>query len=232
MKAPRPIHHRFRAGLAAAALCACAAGTCLAQARDPAAPPAAASAPGPSPQAKAAPAGRIYQQRQKDGSILFTDRPPQEGAVTERSWAVAEEPPEAAEKRRERARQDAREEAQAVNERVQRQIDRDRDRETALALERMRLAQDQAQRDAEIARAERERSLYGNGAPPVVVVVPGGGVPPPRARQPSPPYGGIARPPPPETRPTPVRPGPALCLGKKASDCNPSDPARAGFGGR
>lgn len=208
----------------------------LARAQEPAqTDPSPRSVAASAPQA-AVPTGRIYQQRQKDGSILFTDRPPREGAVTERSWAVQEEAPELAEKRRERARQEAREDAQAVSERVQRQIERERERETALALERIRLAQDQAQRDAELARADRERAADSRraGEPPLVIVVPGAARPPgglpygqPHPRQPIP--GGWVRPP--EVRPAPARPALTLCGSRVAADCNPSgDPARSGFG--
>jgi hypothetical protein len=185
----------------------------------------AASAPG-APR----PSGKIYQQRQKDGSILFTDRPADTGGVTERSWMVPTEDPEAAEKRREKARQEAKEEARAVNERLQRQIERQQDRDEALSIERMRLNQAQAQRDAEVARADRERSAQERAVQPVIVVLPGqrpsyrnnppiGGLPPPYVARPTP--------------PPPPRPSPNLCTSKKASDCNASsDPQRSGFGGR
>ena len=169
--------------------------------------------------------GKIYQQRQKDGSILFTDRPADPGGVTERSWTVPTEDPEVAEKRREKARQ----EAQAVNERLQRQIERQQDRDEALALERMRLHQAQAQRDAEIARADRERSERQRDVPPVIVVVPGQ-----RPRHNNPPIGGL--PPPYVARPVtppPPRPSASLCTAKKASDCNAAtEPGRSGFGSR
>ncbi|MFM2450508.1 MAG: hypothetical protein RIS44_2958 [Pseudomonadota bacterium] len=175
------------------------------------------------------PTGKIYQQRQKDGSILFTDRPADTGGVTERSWTVPTEDPEVAEKRREKARQEAKQEAQALNDRLQRQIERQQDRDEALAIERMRLNQAQAQRDAEIARADRERSERERAVPPVIVVVPGQ-----RPRHNNPPIGGL--PPPYVARPaTPPlsRPSASVCTAKKPSDCNPSgDPARAGFGGR
>jgi hypothetical protein len=185
----------------------------------------AASAPG-----EPRPSGKIYQQRQKDGSILFTDRPTDPGGVTERSWTVPAEDPEVAEKRCEKARLEAKQEVQAVNERLQRQIERQQDRDEALAIERMRLNQAQAQRDAEIARADRERSEQERALPPVIVVVPGqrppyrnnppiGGLPPPY----------VARP----TTPPPPRPPASLCTAKKAADCNPaSEPGRSGFGGR
>lgn len=213
----------------------------LARAQAPAqTDPSPSSVAASAPQA-AVPTGRIYQQRQKDGSILFTDRPPREGAVTERSWAVQEEAPELAEKRRERARQEAREDAQAVSERVQRQIERERERETAIALERIRLAQDQAQRDAELARADRERAADGRraGEPPLVIVVPGvarppGGLPYGQPYPQQPILDGRVRPPrQPEIRPAPARPAPTLCGSRTAADCNPSgDPARSGFGAR
>ena len=177
----------------------------------------------------ARPSGKIYQQRQKDGSILFTDRPADLGGVTERSWTVPTEDPEIAEKRREKARLEAKQEAQAVNERLQRQIERQQDREEALAIERMRLNQAQAQRDAEIARADRERSERERAVSPVIVVVPGQ-----RPRYNHPPIGGL--PPPhvaPPSNPPPPRPSASLCTAKKASDCNAgADSARSGFGGR
>ena len=197
-------------------------------------------APGPAGASRAAAAassaaatppttGRIYQQRQKDGSILFTDRPADQGGVTERSWTVPTEDPEAAEKRREKARQEAKQEAQAVNERLQRQIERQQDRDEALALERMRLNQAQAQRDAEIARADRERSERQRDVPPVIVVVPGQ-----RPGHHNPPIGGL--PPPYVARPVtppPARPSAILCTAKKASDCNvANEPSRSGFGSR
>ncbi len=189
---------------------------------------AAVAAPASAP-ATTRPTGKIYQQRQKDGSILFTDRPADQGGVTERSWTVPTEDPEVAEKRRDKARQEAKQEAQAVNERLQRQIERQQDRDEALAIERMRLNQAQAQRDAEIARADRERSERQREAPPVIVVVPGQ-----RPRHQNPPIGGL--PPPYVARPIappPPRPSASLCTAKKASDCNPTaDPGRAGFGGR
>ncbi len=232
----------FARALAALGLVAACCGFAQAQApaqKDPSSSPSPAASASV-PQAAAA-TGRIYQQRQKDGSILFTDRLPREGAVTERSWAVQEDPPELAEKRRERARQEAREDAQAVNERVQRQIERERERETALALERIRLAQDQAQRDAELARADRERAADSRRAaePPLVIVVPGaarppGGWPDGRPYPPQPILDGRVRPPrQPEVRPAPARPAPTLCGSRTAADCNTSgDPARSGFGAR
>ncbi len=173
--------------------------------------------------------GRIYQQRQKDGSILFTDRPADSGGVTERSWTVPTEDPEVVEKRREKARQEAKQEAQAVNERLQRQIERQQDRDEALALERMRLNQAQAQRDAEIARADRERFERQRDVPPVIVLVPGQ-----RPGHHNPPIGGL--PPPYVARPVtppPPRPSASLCAAKKASDCNvATEPGRSGFGSR
>ncbi len=173
--------------------------------------------------------GKIYQQRQKDGSVLFTDRPPAPGSTAERTWIVPAEDPALVEQRREKARQEARQETQAINDRVQRQIERQQDREDAMALERMRLNQAQAQRDAEIARADRERSERERSLSPTIVVLPGH----------RPPYGGpsppIVRPRPPVVRPpvdTAPRPSPSLCMSKTA-DCNPtSEPGRAGFGGR
>jgi hypothetical protein len=193
--------------------------------------PSAASAPAAtsaaSAPAAARPTGKIYQQRQKDGSILFTDKPAESGAVTQRSWSVPVEDPAQAEKRREKARQEAKQDAQAVDERIQRHLERQQDREQALAIERMRLNQAQAQRDAEIARAERERSQQ--AVPQVVVVVPGQ-----RPYHQRPPMG--VSPPPQGSRPVvpaPVRPSASLCTAQKAADCNPStEPARAGFGGR
>ncbi|XVJ70594.1 MAG: hypothetical protein HEQ39_13880 [Rhizobacter sp.] len=205
--------------------------TPAAPAPNPIPPESRASAAGSAATTPAAPrsSGKIYQQRQKDGSILFTDRPADQGGLTERSWTVPTEDPEVAEKRREKARQEAKQEAQAVNERVQRQIERQQDRDEALALERMRLNQAQAQRDAEIARADRERSERQRDMPPVIVVVPGqrpgynnppiGGLPPPH----------VARP----VTPPPPRPSASLCSARKANDCNAaSDAGRAGFGGR
>lgn len=227
----------YRLRLIALTLCAAGA-VCHAQttAPNPAEPrPVAAASAASTPVATpgaARPSGKIYQQRQKDGSILFTDKPAESGTVTERSWTAPAEDPEQAEKRREKARQEAKQETQAVNERVQRQIERQQDRDEALALERMRLNQAQAQRDAEIARADRERSE--RAATPVVVVVPGqrpyyrnnppiGGLPPPY----------VARPTTPPSPTPPQRPSPSLCTSKKASDCNaPADPSRSGFGGR
>jgi hypothetical protein len=223
----------FFNAVAALLLGAAAAPWCAAQAVAPASAAAASASPAAassSPPARAP--GKIYQQRQKDGSILFTDRPPAADAVTERSWAVPAEDPALAEKRREQARQEARQDAQAVNERVQRQIERDREREDALALQRMRLSEALAQRDAEAARSDRERADRDRAAmPPLIVVVPGQRPP---HRQP--PYGdGVVRRRPPEVRPAPVpapRPPPLLCSGK-AADCNPgSEPGRAGFSPR
>jgi hypothetical protein len=220
----------------------CAASLCQAQttAAAPAANPippesqaSAARSAAPGPGAPKLP-GKIYQQRQKDGSILFTDRPADTGGVTERSWTVPVEDPEVAEKRREKARQEAKQEAQAMNERLQRQIERQQDRDEALAIERLRLNQAQAQRDAEIARAERERSERERAAaPPLIVVVPGGH--PPRQHNPPvaglpPPY--VARPDPPPP-PRPSAPSASLCTAKKASDCIvAAEPGRSGVGGR
>ncbi|MFM8898619.1 MAG: hypothetical protein ACKOF9_01540 [Burkholderiales bacterium] len=213
--------------LIASTLCAwglvCHAQTTVPNPADPRPVASASAASAPSP---ARPSGKIYQQRQKDGSILFTDKPAESGSVTERSWSVPAEDPEQAEKRREKARQEAKQDAQAVDERVQRHIERERDREQALALERMRLNRAQAQRDAEIARAERERSE--RTAQPVVVVVPGQ----PRYQYRPPVVGS----PPPSGQPVvtpPPRPSASLCAARKASDCNPStEPGRSGFGGR
>src|SRR6187455_1006946 len=70
------------------------------------------------PAAAAEPKGQIYQQRAADGRIVLTDRP-SSNAVTERTWQVDREDPEAAQKRA----QEVRREADAVSERVQRRID-------------------------------------------------------------------------------------------------------------
>ena len=179
--------------------------------------------------ASARPTGKIYQQRQTDGSVLFTDRPADTGGVTERSWTVPTEDPEVAEKRREKARQEAKQEAQALNDRLQRQIERQQDRDEALAIERMRLNQAQAQRDAEIARADRERSERERAVPTVIVVGPGQ-----RPRHNHPPIGGL--PPPHGARPVtpqPPRPSASLCTAKNPSDCNlAAYPGRSGFGNR
>jgi hypothetical protein len=211
------------------ALLVLAYGMCHAQVAASSAGASRASGAASSAATAPAPTGRIYQQRQKDGSILFTDRPADQGGVTERSWTVPTEDPEVAEKRREKARQEAKQEAQAVNERLQRQIERQQDRDEALALERMRLNQAQAQRDAEIARADRERSERQRDMPPVIVVVPGQ-----RSGHHNPPIGGL--PPPYVARPVtppPPRPSASLCTAKKASDCNvATEPGRSGFGSR
>ena len=171
----------------------------------------------------------IYLQRQKDGSVLFTDRPAASGVAPERTWTVPADDPRVAEQKREAARQESRRETQAINERVQRQLERQQERDDALVLERLRLQQAQAQRDAEAARAELERE---RASPPLIVVVPTHR-PPIGATTPMP--GGIFNPRPPQVRPPaapPASPSPSLCLSKTA-DCNPSsDPARNGFGGR
>ena len=171
----------------------------------------------------------IYLQRQKDGSVLFTDRPPAPGGAAERTWTVPADDPNSAELKREAARQESRRETQAINERVQRQLERQQERNDALVLERLRLQQAQAQRDAETARAERAQERT---SPPVIVVVPSHR-PPIGATTPMP--DGMFSPRPPQVRPPsapPASPSPTLCLSKTA-DCNPSsDPARNGFGGR
>ena len=92
---------------------------------------------------------QIYQQRTADGQILLTDRPVA-GAVTQRTWQVVPEDAAAARQRREQARL----EALAVGERVQRQIDAELLRDHELALARMRVAEAEARRDAERARAD------------------------------------------------------------------------------
>jgi hypothetical protein len=104
---------------------------------------------------------QIYQQRTADGRIVLSDRP-LSGARTQRTWQYTPEDAAAAQQRREVARR----EAEAVSERIQRQLERERQRAEEFALERMRLAQAQAQRDAERARYEAQRE------PAVVVFVP------------------------------------------------------------
>ncbi len=103
---------------------------------------------------------QVYQQRTADGRIVLSDRP-QPGAQTQRTWQFAAEDAAAAQQRRELARR----EAEAISERIQRQLDREQQRAEELALERLRLAQVQAQRDAERARYEAQRE------PTVVVFV-------------------------------------------------------------
>ena len=94
------------------------------------------------PAAAAEPKGQIYQQRAADGRIVLTDRP-SSSAVTERTWQVDREDPQAAQQRA----QEVRREADAVSERVQRRID---------AQERMAAAEQerawQAQREQKMAR--------------------------------------------------------------------------------
>jgi hypothetical protein len=210
----------------AALCCSAVALHCQAQGTAADARPAAVSASATSAAHAARPTGKIYQQRQKDGSILFTDKPADTGAVTERSWTVPTEDPDTAEKRREQARQEAKQDAQAVNERLQRQIERQQERDEALAIERMRLNQAQAQRDAEVARADRERSERERAVPPVIVVMPGQ-----RPRHQNTPVVGL--PVTPAVRPPPSSPPATLCTAPKASDCNAGgNPGRSGFGGR
>jgi len=105
-------------------------------------------------------ATQIYQQRTADGRIVLSDQPVA-GAKTQRTWQFAPEDAAAAQQRRENARR----EAEAVSERIQRQLDREQQRDEQLALERVRIAQAQAQRDAERARYEAQRET-------VVVFVP------------------------------------------------------------
>jgi hypothetical protein len=94
------------------------------------------------PAAAAEPKGQIYQQRAADGRIILTDRP-SSTAVTERTWQVDREDPQAAQQRA----QEVRREADAVSERVQRRID---------AQERLAAAEQerawQAQREQKMAR--------------------------------------------------------------------------------
>jgi hypothetical protein len=96
-------------------------------------------------------APQIYQQRTADGRIVLSDRP-QPGAQTQRTWQFAPEDAAAAQQRREVARR----EAEAISERIQRQLDREQQRAEEVALERLRLAQAQAQRDAERARYDAQ----------------------------------------------------------------------------
>ena len=109
------------------------------------------------PAAAAEPKGQIYQQRAADGRIVLTDRP-SSNAVTERTWQVDREDPEAAQKRA----QEVRREADAVSERVQRRID---------AQERMAAAEQerawQAQREQKMARYDDTTYYpgYGYGGP-------------------------------------------------------------------
>jgi hypothetical protein len=187
--------------------------------------------PSATPAASAVPSGTksIYLQRQKDGSVLFTDRPPESGATPERTWTVPAEDPNEVARQREAARQESRRETEAINERVQRQLDRQQDRENALALERLRLQQAQAQRDAEAARADLERA---RATPPIIFVVPGQR---PLIGATNPMPAGVLSPKTPQVRPPaapPPRSSPSLCLSRTA-DCNPSsDPARVGFGSK
>jgi hypothetical protein len=95
---------------------------------------------------------QIYQQRTADGRVVLSDRPVA-GAKTERTWQFEAEDRAAAQQRREHARR----EAEAISERIQRQLEREQQRAEELALERLRLAQVQTQRDAERARYDAQR---------------------------------------------------------------------------
>jgi hypothetical protein len=101
-------------------------------------------------------AHQIYQQRTADGRIVLSDRP-LSGAQTQRTWQYTPEDAAAAQQRRDVARR----EAAAVSERIQRQLEREQQRAEELALERLRLAQAQAQRDAERARYEAQSEPVG-----------------------------------------------------------------------
>ena len=92
--------------------------------------------------------GQIYQQRAADGRIVLTDRP-SSNAVTERTWQVDREDPEAAQKRA----QEVRREADAVSERVQRRID---------AQERMAAAEQE--RAWQARQREQPMARYDDGA--------------------------------------------------------------------
>jgi hypothetical protein len=91
----------------------------------------------------------IYLQRASDGRVVLTDRP-SPTAVTERSWQVEREDPEAA---RRRALEMQRE-AAAVSDRIQRRID-DRKRLEA-ELDESRLARRDRDLATQIARARSD----------------------------------------------------------------------------
>lgn len=91
---------------------------------------------------------QVYQQRGADGRIVLTDRP-SPTAVTERSWQLEREDPQAAQRRA----LEVRREADAVSERVQRRIDAQQ-RSVDYELERMRLAQ--RDRELQLARADSD----------------------------------------------------------------------------
>ena len=148
-------------------------------------------------------AAQIYQQRTSDGRIVLSDRP-LAGARTQRTWQFAREDAAAAQQRRDVARR----EAEAVSERIQRQLDREQQRAEELALERLRLAQAQAQRDAERVRYDAQRE------PTVVVFVPR------RAPHFVPPI-------PPPRLPRFPRPGPPEPRMKEAPDAQVVLPARS-----
>ncbi len=103
---------------------------------------------------------QIYQQRDADGHIVFTDRPAAK-SVTERTWQMSREDPAAAQQRA----LEVKREADAVSERVQRSIEAQLRRSSEEDLMRMRLAMLERQNEASYDDGATYGYGYGYGYP-------------------------------------------------------------------